>query len=472
MPTISSSVTARRPRSPTTSITGAGTIGDSHLTLINNGTIDATGANPLVVDTGVNSATPAGLVVGNFQVTNNTGATLEASAGSTLKIEDNVLNDGTIAAGSSAHVTITGKVATDTGDTGNINISDHAIVEIGGTVDKGQTVTFEQSNGAGLLILDDSHGFSGTIAGLTEAPTESQENQVDLKDLAYVRGEMSFSFSDGVLTVSDGSDSVTLHLSGSSSGEFEFSSDQTGATPGTLLADPTATGTVTVDSDQVLGISAASSATVTFTSSAGNTGELLLADSKDFTGTIAGFAGDGTVANSDLIDVTDLNFADVAQNKTTYTDNGNGTGTLTLFNANGQALDSLTFAGNYQLANFTIENDGSGHTLIVDPPVGTSNPASGPVVANGPNQTLSGSGSGDAFVFNFPALGHAAIANFDPAADVLQFASSVFANAEAALNAAHDDGHGNTIIAIDAEDSITLNGVLKAQLHAADFHFV
>ncbi len=55
--------------------------------------------------------------------------------------------------------------------------------------------------------------------------------------------------------------------------------------------------------------------------------------------------------------------------KTTYIDNGNGSGTLTLENAQGQALGSITFGGSYQLGNFTIENDGSGHALIVDQPV-------------------------------------------------------------------------------------------------------
>jgi hypothetical protein len=40
------------------------------------------------------------------------------------------------------------------------------------------------------------------------------------------------------------------------------------------------------------------------------------------------------------------------------------------------------------------------------------------------------------------------------------------------LNATHDDGHGNTVVAIDAQDTITLGGVLKAQLHVSDFHIV
>jgi hypothetical protein len=83
--------------------------------------------------------------------------------------------------------------------------------------------------------------------------------------------------------------------------------------------------------------------------------------------------------------------------KTTYTDNGNGSGTLTLYNAQGQSLDSITFAGSYQLANFTIEDDGSGHTLIVDPPVrsGTSTIGSGTA---SPSVSVGGAGN-DNFLF-------------------------------------------------------------------------
>ena len=150
-------------------------------------------------------------------------------------------------------------------------------------------------------------------------------------------------------------------------GDIEFANDGAG---GTLFSDPAAnSGTVTIGSGTTLDIAAASTATVSFTNSNGNTGELVLHDSKDFTGQIVGFAGDGTIANSDLIDLANVNIADIAMDKTTYTDNGNGSGTLTLYNAQGQALDSITFVGSYQLANFIIENDGSGHTLIVDQPV-------------------------------------------------------------------------------------------------------
>jgi hypothetical protein len=85
---------------------------------------------------------------------------------------------------------------------------------------------------------------------------------------------------------------------------------------------------------------------------------------------------------------------------------------------------------------------------------------------------LSGVAGSDTFVFNFAAVGQAKVADFHPDFDTLQFKSPIFANAQSALNATHDDGHGNTVVAIDAQDTITVGGVLKAQLHVSDFHIV
>jgi hypothetical protein len=47
-----------------------------------------------------------------------------------------------------------------------------------------------------------------------------------------------------------------------------------------------------------------------------------------------------------------------------------------------------------------------------------------------------------------------------------------FSYADAALNATTDDGHSNTVVGPDAHDAIALSGVLRAQLHATDFHVV
>jgi hypothetical protein len=94
------------------------------------------------------------------------------------------------------------------------------------------------------------------------------------------------------------------------------------------------------------------------------------------------------------------------------------------------------------------------------------------IVATAPNQTLTGTAAIDSFVFNFKAVGAGLVTDFHPGADSLQFGPLVFATPEAAFNATQDDGHGNTVVTIDTHDTITLGGLLKAQLHLNDFHVV
>jgi hypothetical protein len=98
--------------------------------------------------------------------------------------------------------------------------------------------------------------------------------------------------------------------------------------------------------------------------------------------------------------------------------------------------------------------------------------ASQTVTATAPTPTLGGTPAGENFVFNFKAVGNDVVTAFHPGEDSLQFSKAIFANADAALGATVDDGHGNTVVGIDAHDTITLTGVLKSQLHVADFHIV
>jgi hypothetical protein len=135
---------------------------------------------------------------------------------------------------------------------------------------------------------------------------------------------------------------------------------------------------------------------------------------------------------------------------------------------NGNAA-TITLQGNYTQSSFTFTPDSSNTgILIVDPPAAQANSTT--IVATGTDQTLTGTGASDNFVFNFATIGQATITNFNADADQLQLKTSMFANVQAILNATSDDGHGNAVIALDSHDSITLAGVLKAQLHAADFH--
>jgi hypothetical protein len=83
------------------------------------------------------------------------------------------------------------------------------------------------------LILDDAPLFSGAI-GFTGNGNPSQSDQIDLKDINFA--SVSDSYSDGVLTVTDGTRTANLTLSGTYSlGNFMLSNDGQG---GTLVIDP------------------------------------------------------------------------------------------------------------------------------------------------------------------------------------------------------------------------------------------
>jgi hypothetical protein len=111
-----------------------------------------------------------------------------------------------------------------------------------------------------------------------------------------------------------------------------------------------------------------------------------------------------------------------------------------------------------------------GGVLIVDPPAAT--PAMTTIAATGANQTLTGTGTPDNFVFNFANVGQATVTNFHADTDFLEVKASLFTNLQAILDATHDDTNGNAVVALDSHDSITLTGVTKAQLHPTDFHLV
>jgi hypothetical protein len=264
-----------------------------------------------------------------------------------------------------------------------------------------------------------------------------------------------------------------------------FVADQT-----TTLADPT------VGASALLEIDGANSQTITF---AGSSGTLVLDNPRGFTGEIAGISGTGNV----------LDFRGFSAATTTATTVGGYDGTtfttLTVHDSSDNVTETFKLVGNYSASTWTVSSDGHGGANIVDPPAPTSqalggvmahDPGSqavggvmahdpggqalggvmandpGPlpgkgIVASAPNQPPT---AGDNFAFNLAALERHAGPDYHPATDPLQFAGSFFAGTQAALTPTHDDGHGNTVVTFDGQDSITLGGVLKAQLHVGDFH--
>ena len=87
---------------------------------------------------------------------------------------------------------------------------------------------------------------------------------------------------------------------------------------------------------------------------------------------------------------------------------------------------------------------------------------------------MSGGSGNDTFVFGAGEIGHDTVIDFTAGSgseDLLQFDTTVFADMAAVIAAATDDG-SDTIISIDAETSITLQGVTVSGLHQDDFSFV
>jgi hypothetical protein len=192
-------------------ISGAGQLGAGSLTLVNGGTINADGTNALVIDTGSNLVTNSG--------------TIEATGLGGLEIVGSIANSGLVWA-NGGNVTVGGDI---TGG-GDLRISGSATLELGGSDANGVIL---DANATGVLVLDDVTGFNGAISGL------NGNDQVDLRDVAF-GSSTTMSYADdgaggGVLTITDGANSVQLKLVGSYQlSDFSLGSDGHG---GSLLVN-------------------------------------------------------------------------------------------------------------------------------------------------------------------------------------------------------------------------------------------
>jgi hypothetical protein len=183
-------------------ISGAGQIGDGQMTLVNEGTIVATGHNALVVDTGDHAVI-------------NTG-TLEATGSGGLVVHSDIANDGTLWA-NGGNITLDGDVS----GSGSARISGTGSLEIGGAFN--ERIVFDDS-AAGTLKLDHASDFSGVLSGFDGNDT------IDLSGI--LGGSATFSFAEnadgtgGVLSVTDGAHSANIAFSGQYNvADFHISAD-------------------------------------------------------------------------------------------------------------------------------------------------------------------------------------------------------------------------------------------------------
>jgi large repetitive protein len=169
----------------------------------------------------------------------NYGA-IQSNGTSEISGLSSITNSGTIEVQS-------GSLKLDVGisGTGTLTIDTGSILELESGVSPGQTVTF--STTTGMLKLDNAQSFHGTVSGLgTVDGTEANSDQLDLANINRNSASFSEQFNSAAdtLTVSDGTNTAVIQLTGSySSGSFNFVDDGNeiggaSGTSGTIIYDP------------------------------------------------------------------------------------------------------------------------------------------------------------------------------------------------------------------------------------------
>jgi hypothetical protein len=189
-------------------ISGAGHIGYGQMTLVNHGSIVATGTYSMEIDTGLNAVV-------------NTG-TLQSTGSGGLNIHSDVVNDGLIWA-YGGDITILGAVS----GSGTAMISGTATVTFGAAA--AIDVEFA-ADAAGTLMLGDSFNFDGLISGLND------DDSLVLADFLF-SGDVTLAFiadtdgTGGTLTVRDGVQDANIGLLGQYDASwFQLESDGAGGT--------------------------------------------------------------------------------------------------------------------------------------------------------------------------------------------------------------------------------------------------
>ena len=236
--------------------------------------------------------------------------------------------------------------------------------------------------------------------------------------------------------------------------------------PGTTLQItsplPSAVGAATIAAGATLELSTADSASITFSAS---TGMLKLDSLTAFTGVIDNFTGNGSLSGSDQIDLKGINFNSVQDSYS------NGILTVT----DGTNTTTLDFDGTYTLANFKFASDGSGGTIVYDPPVPAqlqSPSATGQTAGSNTTEFCASAGR-DSFVFA-QALGHHSATGWNPMPNAGHNNPATSWDTTAFLSDSQDGTHGHAVMADSAHEAMPAHPLTEAQFHAhlGDFHIV
>ncbi|TCR70565.1 glycerophosphodiester phosphodiesterase family protein [Bosea sp. BK604] len=177
--------------------------------------------------------------------------------------------------------------------------------------------------------------------------------------------------------------------------------------------------------------------------------------------TLKGGAGDDTLSGGDGNDLLD------GGSGNDHVDGGAGIDTIKA----GSGNDTIDAGAGNDVIDAGSDNDiivaGAGNDTV-DAGSGDDR-----ITGGAGDDALTGGSGHDAFVFA-AGFGKDTISDFKTtgsSSDVIEFATNVFADFDAAIAAAHQVG-ADTVFTVDADTSLTLKNLQLASLHADDFHFV
>jgi autotransporter passenger strand-loop-strand repeat protein len=165
-------------------------------------------------------------------------------------------------------------------------------------------------------------------------------------------GSMEYVYGSAVGEIVRSGGVANVYSGGTASGATVASGGTEYIQQGGILAGATLSGGLI----EIMSGGTAGTSQIGFATSAGGT--LRLDDSQHFNGVISGFGVPGS------IDLRDIAFG--SGTTLGYTDNG-GSGTLTV--QAGSNMATIHLIGQYVQANFNMQTDGHGGTLITDPPL-------------------------------------------------------------------------------------------------------
>jgi len=354
-------------------ISGAGTIGDAHLTLDNEtyGVIDADGSNPLVLATGANAIINAGLMEatggGTLEIlsdVDNVGGTIAAHDGvSSVQLSDVTITGGTLTtdsvtsdSGGVIEVVVAGGLDTSAFDgsvdavtvAGFVQVDEGANLELTGIIDNQGTIA-AQGDGA-QVQLSNATIEGGTFSTANDLSDSGGVIEVlampDSANMSVLDGSTNAVTIEGYVQVDSG---ANLELIGTIHNQGTLDVDTEGPSTTDLIIEGAVTldggGTVTLDrsGDDIIGASS---------------GGTLYNDD----GTISGA---GQIGNSGNFDATSLTLF----NESSGVIDATG-GTLTLDTGNTISNHGLLEATNYgtlDVQDSAIYNTGTGaNGILID----------------------------------------------------------------------------------------------------------